>query len=259
MSGFRAVLLDIGGVVTVGDAPLPGAIDAITRLRDAGLSIRYLTNTTRSAHTTLLASMQGAGIPVEAEELFTPAMAARRLLKGRGIAPHLLVHPDLEADFAGLEDCVDKALVLGDAGEGFTYDALNQAFRVLQTGAPFLALANNRSFRDADGGLSLDAGPFVAALSFASEREPVVLGKPSREFFNAALASVGCQPAEAVMVGDDAENDIGGALSAGLSGILVRTGKYETGAEDTIDPPPTALVDDLPAAVDWILAQGIKR
>lgn len=67
---------------------------------------------------------------------------------------------------------------------------------------------------------------------------------------------MGCAPGEAVMVGDDAEADVAGALAAGLgAGILVRTGKYETGAEIAADPAPTAVVNDLAAAVDWILAR----
>ena len=59
------------------------------------------------------------------------------------------------------------------------------------------------------------------------------------------------------MVGDDVESDVGGAMAAGLAGILVRTGKYEAGAEGHIIPPPSAVVDDLAAAVEWVLG-GIK-
>ena len=186
------VLLDIGGVVYVGDRPVPGAIDAIGRLRDAGLSIRFLTNSTRSPHRVLLEKLRGMGVDVAEEELFTPALAARRLIVERGFAPHLLVHPSLVEDFAGLPPGKAEALVVGDAGEDFTYVALNAAFRALDRGAAFLALANNRSFRDADGGLSLDAGPFVAALAFASRRDPLVLGKPAPAFFESAHASMGC-------------------------------------------------------------------
>lgn len=60
------------------------------------------------------------------------------------------------------------------------------------------------------------------------------------------------------MVGDDAEFDIAAAIKAGLSGILVRTGKYVDGAEHAITPAPTVVVDDLPAAVDWILEKRAK-
>lgn len=249
------VLLDIGGVVYVGDRALPRAADAVARLRAAGLPFRFLTNSTRSPRRVLLDKLRTMGVPVEPEELFTPAMAARGLIEAHGYEPHLLVHPDLEEDFQGLAGGSERAVVVGDAGDGFTYAALNAAFRALEGGAAFLALANNRSFRDADGGLSLDAGAFVAALSFACRREPIVLGKPAPEFFRLALASIGCAPRDAVMIGDDVESDIAGAMACGMAGVLVRTGKYEPGAEDTIVPSPSAVVADLAGAVDYILKE----
>jgi HAD superfamily hydrolase (TIGR01458 family) len=142
--------------------------------------------------------------------------------------------------------------VLGDVGEALDYAALNSAFRVLAGGGDFIALAQNRVFRDSDGELSLDAGAFIAALEYASGVKALVLGKSAAAFFHAALASIGCRPAEAVMVGDDAEFDVAAAISAGLSGLLVRTGKYMSGAEAANFPRPTAVVDDIGAAVNWI-------
>ena len=132
-----------------------------------------------------------------------------------------------------------EAVVVGDAAQGFTYAALNTAFRKLLDGAEFLALARNRSFKDDDGELSLDAGPFVAALEYACQRQAVLFGKPAADFFQAALASAGCDGKEAVMVGDDAEADVAGALAAGVgSALLVRTGKYRPGDENKVKPCP---------------------
>ncbi len=255
MALFKGILLDLGGVVYIGDKPYPGAIDAIDRLRNAGLAVRFLTNTTRTPKTLLLQKLRGMGLAVSDEELFTPSMAARALIEREGLAPHFLIHEDLAEDFEDLPDGKNAAVIVGDAAEGFTYDALNAAFRELEKGARFLALANNRSFRSTDGELSLDAGAFVAALSFASRKEPVVLGKPSPDFFEAALASMGCTPSEAAMVGDDVENDVGGAKASGIEGVLVRTGKYREGDEYTIAPPPDHVAQDLAAAAYWILAQ----
>ena len=252
MAAFKGALIDLGGVVYLGNKPLPGAIEALGRLREAGLPVRFLTNTTRTPHGALLAKLEKMGLAVGLEQLFTPAQAARRLIAEESLRSHLLVRPELEDDFAGIKRGSD-ALVVGDAGDGFSYAALNAAFRVLDKGARFLALANNRSFREADGELSLDAGPFVAALAFASRREPVVLGKPSADFFRAALASMGCEPGEAAMIGDDVEDDVGGAQALGIAGVLVRTGKYAPGDEARIDPPPIHVAEDLGAAIGWLL------
>ncbi|MGB6906298.1 MAG: HAD hydrolase-like protein, partial [Methyloceanibacter sp.] len=116
------------------------------------------------------------------------------------------------------------------------------------------ALARNRSFKDEDGELSLDAGAFVAALEYACQRKALVFGKPAPGFFNGALASIECDGKEAVMVGDDAEADVAGALTAGLgSAVLVRTGKYRRGDEARVTPSPTDTVEDLAAAARWIM------
>ncbi len=141
--------------------------------------------------------------------------------------------------------------MVGDAGDAFDYASLNSAFRELIDGANLIALTKNRSFKDADGKLSLDAGAFVAALEFASQRTALVLGKPASEFFEAALASMDCPPQHAVM----AEADVAGALRAGLGGaVLVRTGKYCDGDEERFKPPPTVTVESLSAAAGWIIA-----
>jgi HAD superfamily hydrolase (TIGR01458 family) len=253
---LKGVLLDLGGVVFTGDTPLPGAIAAIGRLRAAGLAVRFATNITRQPRRSIIEQLRGMGIPVEDREVLTPAIAARAHLEAQGLIPHLLLHPALLEDFAGFGGGKPDALVVGDAGEAFTYPALNTAFRVLGTGAAFLALARNRAFRDSDGALSLDAGPFVAALEYATGRQAMIFGKPAPAYFLAALEGTSCAPGETVMVGDDAEADVGGAIAAGLEGVLVRTGKYRPGDEKMCSPAPAAMVADLAAAADWILGRA---
>lgn len=255
MAMIRGVLLDLAGVVYEGDHLLAGAIDAVKRLHGSGLPLRFVTNTTTQPKTALLARLTGFGLGIAHDELFTPGQAAKAWLDRHETSPYLLVHPSLECEFAGLPRRTKRAVVVGDAGKGFSFENMNRAFRALVDGARLLALAKNRAFKDEDGRLSLDAGAFVTALEYSSGQEAIVLGKPSPGFFDAALASMGCAPEEAVMVGDDAEADVAGALRAGLgAAVLVRTGKYRTGDETRFEPNPTATVADLPAAVQWILA-----
>lgn len=252
MARYAGVLLDLGGVVFTGDAAIAGSVEAVARLRAAGVAVRFLTNTTRKPRRDLVEKLRRLGVEAEADAIFTPAFAARHVLAGR--VPHLLVHPDLVEDFAGHDEAGGADVVLvGDAGEAFTYDALNAALRALENGAALFALAKNRVFQDGDGRPSLDAGPFVAALEYASGQEAEVIGKPARAFFDAACASLGTRGRDTVMIGDDVEGDVGGALAAGLAGVLVRSGKFKPGDEGGIEPAPTAVMDDLAAAVAWIL------
>lgn len=252
----KGVLLDLSGVLYEGNRPVAGAATAVARLREAGLPVRFVTNSTRSPRRKLLEKLRGMGFELADEELFTPARATCDLLAGKGLAAHLLIHPDLAEDFEGHGDAeAPGAVVVGDAGESFTYDALNAAFRLLAEGAEFYALASNRNFFDADGALSIDVGAFVAALEYASEQRAEVLGKPAKAFFLAALDDMGVAPEDAAMVGDDVEADVAGALRAGVGrAVLVRTGKYRTGDEGRGDPAPSHVGDDLSGAVEWLLS-----
>jgi HAD superfamily hydrolase (TIGR01458 family) len=126
---------------------------------------------------------------------------------------------------------------------------LDRAFRHVMAGAELVALQKNRYWRRGDG-LSLDVGPFVAALEYATARAAHVVGKPAPGFFDGVLRGLGGAAREAAMVGDDVESDVGGALAAGLSGVLVRTGKFREEAVAASGVEPTATIDsiaDLPA------------
>lgn len=248
MKCIRGVLLDLSGVLYVGEAPLPGALEALARLRASGLPLRYITNTTRSPRAAIHRMLAGMGFPIPEAEIFTAPGAVRAVLEREGLHPLLIIHPGLASEFADLAAAQPDAVVLGDAGESFTYERLNHAFRLLMDGAPLLAMGSNRYFRET-GGLSLDIGPFLKALEYAAGVQGRVLGKPAPDFFHAAVSDMGLEAHEVLMVGDDVEADVQGALDAGLQACLVRTGKYRPGDEDRIDTGRGRVVDDLSAVV----------
>jgi HAD superfamily hydrolase (TIGR01458 family) len=136
------------------------------------------------------------------------------------------------------------AVIAGDLGDRWDYEVLNRAFRRLMDGAELIALQKNRYWETSEG-ISLDAGPFVAALEYATGREAEVLGKPSDAFFQLALSELGVGADAVAMVGDDVEADVGGAMDAGLAGILVRTGKYREDQVRASGIEPTATVDSI--------------
>jgi HAD superfamily hydrolase (TIGR01458 family) len=225
---IRALLLDLDGVLYVEDEPIGGAVEAVDRLRQGGFALRFVTNTTAHSRVQTLDKLARLGFTVGERELVTPAALAVRYCRARRLERvALIMNEEVKRDFAGLDEA-DRgadAVIIGDLGSAFGYDVLNRAFREVMDGAELIALQKNRFWLRADG-LSLDVGPFVAAIEFATGREAHVVGKPAPGFFEEILAELGAEPGEAAMVGDDVESDIGGALRAGLAGILVRTGKY---------------------------------
>lgn len=247
-----SVLLDLDGVLYVEGEPIAGAIEAVAALRDRGLRLRFVTNTTSRPRRDILARLERLGMPVPERELITPArLAVEHCLAAGRRRALLLMRDEVKADLAGLQDVHEGAdvVVVGDLGDDFGYRVLNRAFRELLAGAELVALQKNRYWRTPEG-LSLDVGPFVAALEYATGRDAVVVGKPAPAFFATVLTGLAVPAADAVMVGDDVESDVGGALRAGLAGVLVRTGKYRPEAVAASGVEPTATVDsiaDVPA------------
>ena len=133
---IQGVLLDLEGVLYVGGYPLPGAREALLSLRAAGIPMRFVTNITRLTRATLVNRLARMGLEVPLPHLFTPVVAARQYLIARKLTPHLLVHPAIRGEFADLLGPTPGAVLLGDAGPDFTYEALNQCFRLLLDGLP---------------------------------------------------------------------------------------------------------------------------
>ncbi|MBC9730593.1 HAD-IIA family hydrolase [Streptomyces sp. TRM68367] len=234
MESVRAVLIDIDGVLTVSWQPLPGAVEALREIREAGLGVALVTNTTSRTRASIAGALADAGFPVTADDILTaPAVTAAYLTEHcPGARCALLNSGDIEEDLDGVTvvdaadaDAVPDVVIVGGAGPEFGYAELNRAFGHLQRGARLVAMHRNLYWRT-DDGLQLDAGAFLAGLEQAAHTAAEITGKPSAAFFRAALGRLGAGADEAVMVGDDIESDVLAAQRAGVTGILVKTGKY---------------------------------
>ena len=246
---IRGVCLDIAGVLTDNGRCLPGAREALADLDAAGLPWRLLTNTSRRPPADLLTELHALDLPVPADRLYAAPQVVADVVRARDLSPFLIVHPAIRHLFSAPTREPD-AVVLCDAGDGFDYRTLDAAFALLQRGAPLLAVGRNRHFQGRER-LELDAGPFVRALEDAAGITAEIIGKPGRAMFIAACASMGVDPAQAAMIGDDRAADVDGAEAAGLQGWLVRTGKYRAGDEQGME---TRCAADVHEAVRRLLA-----
>ena len=234
----EGLLIDLDGTLYTNDGPVEGAREALHRLDRAGICYRFVTNATHEPRRRLAARLKTLGFSADEGRIFTPATAVAERLKMERLSCFPLVEESLLEDLEGVRITHDSpgCVLVGNVGEGFTYGRMNTAFRHLMAGAELIALSTNRYWQRAGGELSLDAGPFVAALEYASGRRATGVGKPERAFFELALRDLGLPPAAVAMVGDDPELDVGGAQAAGLRGILVETGRYRPGAEGPFRP-----------------------
>ncbi|MDD1730105.1 MAG: TIGR01458 family HAD-type hydrolase [Methanospirillum sp.] len=251
----HAVLFDIDGTLFTGMEPIAGATDAIRFLQQEKIPYRFISNGTRKSRKTVLEKLKRLNLPVQETQIITPAGAAIQYLKNRyHISCTLLVSDDLKEDFvnAGISLTPDAdVVVVGDAGDQFTYDSINLVFRQIMAGAELIALEKDRYWMDADG-LSLGAGAFIKGLEFASGKSALLMGKPSPDFFREALASMGAEPETTLMIGDDINTDVGGAMACGLQGALVRTGKYNAKDLESSHVQPTHIVQSVASIPELI-------
>lgn len=256
----RGVLLDLDGVLYVGDRLLPGATETLAWLKEKGIQRRFLTNTSTKSLDELMAKLRGLGIEVEDGEVFSAVAATRAYLmeacegKPEKARVALLIREAAKVDFADFAEASDGVdfVVVGDIGAAWSYELLNHVFRMIMNGARLVAMHRNRYWEGEDG-LRMDIGAFVAGLEYVTGRKATIIGKPSEAFFGLALASMGLENNQAIMVGDDVHSDIGGSQAAGIPGILVRTGKYRDGDESVTDRPPAAVIgsiQDLPKCLE---------
>lgn len=251
LDDVRGVVFDLDGVLYEQEAPVPGAPGAVRRVRQAGVPVRFLTNTTSTSRARLAEKLARMEIQAEPAEIHSPPAAAARYLREHRRSALLLVQEDALAEFEGVirEDRRPDAVVVGDLGHDWTFELLNRGFRaVFERGAELVALGRTR-YWDVGGALQLDVGPFVAALEYAADTEALVFGKPEAAIFETVVDDLGLEPGQVAMVGDDVRSDVGAAMRAGLRGVLVRTGKFrpqdlEAGVE------PDLVLDSVADLVD---------
>ena len=254
---MAAILLDVDGVLHVSGEPIPGAVDAVQRLRERGHRLRFVTNTTVVSRRELGDRLRGLGFTLGDDELQTTGSVAARVLAGKRVLA--LTMPGLLRDLDGLEliGMNADAVLIGGADESeepgriYSYLNLNRAFLELQAGAELLCLHQNRWWQTADGP-RLDAGAFVAGLEYAAGIDATVLGKPSREYFAAAVEALDADPELAWMVGDDLEGDVLGAQRYGMKTVLVRTGKFRPDELENTGVLPDGIVSSIAQLPEWL-------
>jgi len=251
---IRGLLLDVEGVLVADKryTAVETATEFIRTARTAGCPLRLVTNNTTDDRPTIINKLSRAGFDFTLEELHTCTAAAVAHL-GRLHARRCLVlgNDALRRPFAHANiDVVDRsevdAVVVG-LDTDLTYERLRLACdAIVNHNAAFVALHRNRLYPDAAGRASPSVGAIVAAIEYATRAEPIVMGKPSPEYFQQALDDVGVPAADVLVVSDDPFSDLAGAKQMGMQTAFVLSGKYPD--EDVVESIPETERPDLTAA-----------
>jgi HAD superfamily hydrolase (TIGR01458 family) len=254
---MAAILLDVDGVLHVSGEPIPGAVEAVSRLRRDGHRLRFVTNNSTRARVNLAEELRSLGFELEDEELQTTPVAAARELGGRRV--YALVMSAIVPDLNGVElvgESADAVLLGGcdetiEPNQVFSHMNLARAFSEIQGGADLFCLHKNPWWQTARGPM-LDGGAYVAALEFATGVDATLIGKPSASCFAAALAALDAEPELTWMVTDDLEQDVRGAQLFGMKTLLLRTGKFRPEDLERSPVVPDAVLSSMAHVPDWI-------
>ncbi len=120
-----------------------------------------------------------------------------------------------------------EAVVIGDIEDKWNYEIINAIFKKVFAGADLIAMHKNK-YWNPHGELLIDAGAFISGIEYSTNKKAILIGKPSKLYFETALNKIGCAPEDKFyMIGDDVENDVIAAQKIGGTGVLIYTGKTE--------------------------------
>jgi len=252
MKHIKGVLFDLDGVFHVGEDLIDGGNKTLAWLRDHEIGYRFVTNNTTLARSALVAKLQHLGLEISENELLSANYAGVLQLQKMGFERcRLILEAAAQADYPSSVDKRPQAIVIGDIGNAWDYDLLNELMTQILDGAEIIALHKGRYFQTA-AGLQLDSGAFVAALEHATGKKAYVVGKPNPIFFEMGSALLDATPDELLMVGDDLINDIEGAQTVGYHAVLVQTGKYRKALVEQSKIIPDGIIESVAKLPDYL-------
>lgn len=265
----KGFIFDMDGVLYLGSKLLPGVNDLFNALRLREIPFLLATNNSTATPQSFVDRLAGMGVEVDVENIQTSATTTRDFIRDDDDIPKdatILVvgQPALAeiltdgTEFRILADdqpATDAQVVVGGLDMEFTYDKMRRAVEAIENGAAFIA-TNADDRLPHETGYQPGAGAVLAGIEKASRKSPVVVGKPQPLMMLKGVEHLGCQPGEAVMVGDRLDTDIAAAHDAGMVTTLVLTGVATRADLAVSDVLPDYVFADLPAMLQGFIGHG---
>ncbi|MEJ2718470.1 MAG: HAD-IIA family hydrolase [Deltaproteobacteria bacterium] len=249
---YQAILADLDGTMNRGDVLIPGAKSRYEELSKRGIHWLFLSNNATCPAAHIAANVHRLGLDVSEDQVVNSAAALIHELTEEHAGAGVLVVGEAklldamkQAGIRLVEEPDEADILVAAMDRTFTYDKLARAQAAIRRGALFWA-TNRDATLPVEGGLLPGAGSVVAAIATAAGREPDrVLGKPSPDMAELALAILGLPRAASLVVGDRMETDILFARNAGIDSALVLTGASSREDLPAFSYSPTHLFESI--------------
>jgi HAD superfamily hydrolase (TIGR01458 family) len=253
MKKFKPLLIDFDGVIKIGYEIAPDAKNFFDFIESNLIPACILSNSTLRTAELMKDFLKQRGLEINIPA-FTAFDVTLEFVKQNYTKVKVYCRDYLLHHFEGLNtDSNPQAVVIGDIGNRWNYETMNEIFNYVMNGADIVAMHKNK-FWQPEGKLILDAGTFISAIEFATDKQAIVIGKPSPLYFKTALKKIGfSSDSDFVMIGDDIENDVLAAQKIGGKGILILTGKTKT--IDVKNGKPNFIVNSLTEIISLLSNQ----
>jgi HAD superfamily hydrolase (TIGR01450 family) len=250
---FGGYALDLDGTVYLGDALLPGAAQAVARIRAAGKRLVFLTNNPLRSAASYAERLSGLGVPADEADVLTPLGVLTSYLNDRhaGAAVLTVAEPLVDATLTAAEiavtaDPAQAGVVVVSFDRTFSYAKLLRAYRAVRLFGAVIVATNPDPFCPTpDGGWPDCAAMLAAVEACTGARAEAVLGKPGEHMAAELLTRLGVPAGDAAVVGDRISTDVAMSLALGMTSVLVLSGSTAAGDLDRSPLRPDYVIEGI--------------
>lgn len=247
---YKGYLIDLDGTIYKGTELIPAGKRFIEKLQQSGTPFLFVTNnTTKSPRAVANRLKKEFDIHVSSEVVYTATLATidymRELNHGKSvyiIGEYGLKQAIFDAGF--IYDEVSPDYVIVGLDSDLTYEKIVKATLAVQKGATFIGTNPDLNI-PTERGLLPGAGSVVRFVEATTQVEPIYIGKPKAIIMNKAMAVLGTQRDETIMVGDNYLTDITAGIKNDIDTLLVTTGFTKPEEVKNLHVPPTHVVSSL--------------
>lgn len=253
------ILFDLDGTLYANRRPIKSAVNVIETLRKNNMKMGFITNTDGRPVEEIHKRITDMGFDISLKEVFTPVAAVKQFfINNPNKSCYCLVHDSVYNSLKELnmDDINPDYVVIGDFSDKISYDEINKVFRFIKNGSSMLALSKT-NFYFQDNKININTGAFVSMFEVACEKKAILLGKPSKDFYNLALTKLGSIPSKTLVVGDDITVDVAGAKAINATSVLVKTGHYNEELVCKFNLKPDYIIEDITKLPDLLYENSL--
>jgi 4-nitrophenyl phosphatase len=249
---MKSAIIDLDGTVYRSQTVIPGAREGIEQLRNEGVDVVFVTNSSTKTRETCQDRLASLGIEAAVDDILTSASVTAAYVTREyptasvlTIGSPALDHEFFEADVTLTDDPTEADVLVVGKDTSFDFATLTRGLRAIESGAAFVGTNEDRKV-PTDSGMIPGCGALIAAISYAGNHEPEqICGKPHDPMIEVSLDRLATDPADCVVVGDNPETDLEMGRRAGMMTVLVLTGLVDRTDPLLADEPADHVVDSL--------------